>query len=181
MTDAYIYGLRDPRTNSIRYIGATTDPARRLSGHKSTPNNRAMAAWIADLEASRGEPQMVILQKIEGAEVALEVATAEQKWMDRAEKMGWPILNVRSAAFHQGQLKNTNARHVTLYPKHWKAVEQKAVEARHVTLYPKHWKAVEQKAVEVGSPGNTSAGLRALIAEYQRFKGNGKGASDDRA
>ena len=40
---------------------------------------------------------------------------------------------------------------------------------RTVRLHPEHWAAVEAKAAEIGSPGNTSAGLRALIAHYQRL------------
>lgn len=48
-------------------------------------------------------------------------------------------------------------------------------EARHVTLYPSQWKAVEQRAAEVGSPGNISAGLRALVADYQKMKAKDNG------
>ena len=43
-------------------------------------------------------------------------------------------------------------------------------ESRHVTLYPSHWETIERKAKEIGSPGNTSAGLRALVADYERMK-----------
>jgi len=55
-------------------------------------------------------------------------------------------------------------------------MSQEITEARHVTLYPSQWRLVEVKAIESGNPGNTSAGLRALIAEYERLKGNGKEA-----
>jgi len=51
-------------------------------------------------------------------------------------------------------------------------MKQETTEARHVTLYPSQWKLVESKAAESGNPGNTSAGLRALIAEYERLKDN---------
>ena len=30
---AYIYALLDPRDNEVRYIGKTTQPKNRLSGH----------------------------------------------------------------------------------------------------------------------------------------------------
>jgi len=39
-----------------------------------------------------------------------------------------------------------------------------------VLIYDDQWKLIEDKAAEVGSPGNTSAGLRAVLAEYERLK-----------
>jgi len=53
-------------------------------------------------------------------------------------------------------------------------MEQEKIERRNVSIYPSQWALVDEKAVESGNPGNTSAGLRALIAEYERMKGNGK-------
>jgi len=53
-------------------------------------------------------------------------------------------------------------------------MRQEKVERRNVSIYPSQWRVVESKARESGSAGNTSAGLRALIAEYQRLKANGK-------
>jgi predicted GIY-YIG superfamily endonuclease len=29
----YIYVLKDPRDNSVRYVGMTKDPKKRLKGH----------------------------------------------------------------------------------------------------------------------------------------------------
>jgi len=53
-------------------------------------------------------------------------------------------------------------------------MEKEKVERRNVSIYPSQWRIIDAKAKESGSPGNTSAGLRALIAEYERLKGNGK-------
>jgi len=55
--------------------------------------------------------------------------------------------------------------------------EQK-VEARNVSMYPEQWAIVDAKARETGyilgdDKPNTSAGLRALIAEYERLKADG--------
>lgn len=44
------------------------------------------------------------------------------------------------------------------------------MEPRNVTLYPAQWAIIDTKAEEVGSSGNTSAGLRAVLAEYERMK-----------
>jgi len=48
-----------------------------------------------------------------------------------------------------------------------------------VLIYDEQWAIIEAKAAEVGSPENTSAGLRALIAEYQRLKDNGNKEATD--
>ncbi len=53
----------------------------------------------------------------------------------------------------------------------------KSKTARTVLIYDDQWAIIDAKAEEVGSPGNTSAGLRALIADYlrlQKSKDNGK-------
>ena len=60
-------------------------------------------------------------------------------------------------------------------------MSESRVEARNVSMYPEQWAVVDGKAREIGyilgdDRPNTSAGLRALIAEYQRLKDNGKGA-----
>jgi hypothetical protein len=44
------------------------------------------------------------------------------------------------------------------------------MERRNVSIYPRQWDIVDEKACEIGSPANTSAGLRAIIAEYERLR-----------
>ena len=43
------------------------------------------------------------------------------------------------------------------------------VERRNVSMYPHQWQVVDEKALAVGKPGDTSAGLKALVAEYCRL------------
>jgi hypothetical protein len=57
-------------------------------------------------------------------------------------------------------------------------MSESKVEVRNVSMYPEQWAVVDAKAREVGyilgdDKPNTSAGLRALIAEYTRLKANG--------
>ena len=51
------------------------------------------------------------------------------------------------------------------------------VEPRNVSIYPSQWAIIDSKAAEIGNPGNTSAGLKALVTEYERLKAvvNGNG------
>jgi hypothetical protein len=63
----FIYGLRDPRDERIRYVGKTRRPLRaRLNGHlgevKRWPKS-AKSEWIAELATSGLLPQIVELER----------------------------------------------------------------------------------------------------------------------
>lgn len=73
----YIYGLVDPRTHSICYIGQTDDTARRLRKHLSDPGGMRRAGWIDDLISVGLEPQMVTLEIVDDDAAA---GLAEQWW-----------------------------------------------------------------------------------------------------
>lgn len=57
------------------------------------------------------------------------------------------------------------------------------VEPRNVSIYPAQWAIIDGKATEIGNSGNTSAGLKALVAEYERLRAivDGNGQPIDRA
>jgi hypothetical protein len=62
-----IYGLVDPDTDEVRYVGATTKPLmRRLYGHMSESRESphlAKSRWIASLDRRR--PEVIELEKVE--------------------------------------------------------------------------------------------------------------------
>ncbi len=66
VTAAYIYGLVDPRTNFIRYVGKSVDPQIRLSRHlrpHSTDSPKTYCArWIRSLKTIGLEPTLTILE-----------------------------------------------------------------------------------------------------------------------
>lgn len=74
-----IYGLVDPRTGEIRYVGQTTSPSRRKWLHCSLSNNkhggREVCKWIVGLLASGERPRMVEIECVP----ADEANSAEQK------------------------------------------------------------------------------------------------------
>lgn len=63
---AYIYALVDPRNNQIRYIGKTTNPKNRLSGHitecKKDNVNHYRAMWIKSLLKENLKPSIKFLK-----------------------------------------------------------------------------------------------------------------------
>jgi hypothetical protein len=63
---AYIYGLVDPRNNKIRYIGKTTYPKNRLSGHMTESKDinviNYRIKWIRKLISLGLKPKIVYLK-----------------------------------------------------------------------------------------------------------------------
>ena len=73
---ATIYGLCDPVTHELRYVGKTiAKPKDRLSGHiasaKREKNHRA--AWINAVVATGSKPEMVIFDQVVGDGCAAEI------------------------------------------------------------------------------------------------------------
>lgn len=61
---AYIYGLVDPETNKIRYIGKTINPKYRLSGHinESLKTRTHKCSWIRNLLKRNLKPILKIIE-----------------------------------------------------------------------------------------------------------------------
>lgn len=73
-----IYGLKDPVSDKIRYIGKTKGQARcRLTSHiseaKATPDYSRKTRWISNLLLDRLKPETVILE---------EVKTGKWQWRE---------------------------------------------------------------------------------------------------
>lgn len=76
-----IYGLRDPRTREIRYVGKSTRGKERPQDHTS-PSARKKhshkAHWISDLMKNNLRPEIVILQQCLSND---ELDSAERFWI----------------------------------------------------------------------------------------------------
>lgn len=58
-----IYGLVDPRTYEVRYIGQTTKPIEvRLAGHLAAPAP-LVRAWIEELSFEGHTPQITLIRQ----------------------------------------------------------------------------------------------------------------------
>jgi hypothetical protein len=90
MTEVYIYGLKDPRDQTIRYVGKSIRPKQRFKAHlKDDRTNAEKAKWIAELRQLGLKPKLTIL------EVADEEnwSTVECEWIAKGRKDGWPLTN----------------------------------------------------------------------------------------
>lgn len=75
-----IYGLRDPRTNEIRYVGKSTEGIKRPRRHSSIEKNRNFykTKWVTKLRSIGLMFSIVVLQELPDAESLWE---AEREWI----------------------------------------------------------------------------------------------------
>jgi DNA-binding XRE family transcriptional regulator len=99
----YIYGLIDPRTRTLRYVGASIDPAKRLKEHlgfarrlPSVLPSKRLGPWLAELIALDIEPEMVILETTDEA----DAQAAEDRWIAAYEAKG-DLCNRAGATTHR--------------------------------------------------------------------------------
>lgn len=86
----YIYGLIDPESQQIRYIGKSIRPRERLRDHMNEISNCHRSHWLRRLRARGQMPELVILEEIRGEWPWQE---AERYWIARAKALGWPLVN----------------------------------------------------------------------------------------
>lgn len=97
MEKIYIYGLIDPRNDSIRYVGKTNNPQGRLLGHiekakKAHKNTRGhwshRSSWIRNVLSENYEPDIIVLE-----ECGNDWREAEKWWINLGELLGWKLTN----------------------------------------------------------------------------------------
>lgn len=89
-----IYGLVCPIDGSIRYIGKSKNPKRRLSAHISSAARNVYdhhaSRWIRKLAALGLVPRLEILQAVQDGEDWRE---CERSWIAKGISEGWPLTN----------------------------------------------------------------------------------------
>lgn len=94
MRTIYIYGLFDPRSGKLRYIGKSYDPKRRLYLHiriaRKNENNTHISNWIRQLLKSDLQPYFKVL------EICSEDnwQEKERSWIKSARDSGLDIVNI---------------------------------------------------------------------------------------
>jgi len=86
----YIYGLTDPVTGEIRYIGKSIRPIERLANHCNEVSKCHRSNWIQGLRKQGLKPGMVILERINGDWPWQE---SEKYWISYGRKNGWDLVN----------------------------------------------------------------------------------------
>lgn len=87
----YIYALKDPRTDAIRYVGYSINVPRRVKGHVRDCNREQnyKARWIRSLVAKGLEPIVDILETGTG-----DWEAAERRWIKELRAAGCRLTNI---------------------------------------------------------------------------------------
>lgn len=94
-----IYGLTDPRTNQVRYVGKTVQPLKlRLQQHifpaRTHRQNHARAQWIRALIEQGLKPEIVLLETVPES----EWREAERRWIAHYKGQNATLANVDRCA-----------------------------------------------------------------------------------
>jgi hypothetical protein len=92
MKKVFIYLLCEPDTQTVRYVGKTTDPKRRIHEHITNKHrdDTRRVRWINKLLTDGKLPQLRVIETV--CESAWEVA--EQKWIAFFRAKGLNLLNL---------------------------------------------------------------------------------------
>lgn len=89
-----IYGLKDPRTGAIRYVGKSATGLKRPRVHKSRsrdPSNKThVANWIRELTALGLDYEIVVLEYLPNNTAFRE---AEPRWIAKLRAEGYDLTN----------------------------------------------------------------------------------------
>ena len=92
--DIEIYGLVDPETREIRYIGKANNAKRRYRQHCRLKDqcNGHKDGWIKSLHAKGLEPEMVVLEAVNDK----NWESREKYWIKFGIDNDWPLTNISS-------------------------------------------------------------------------------------
>jgi hypothetical protein len=120
----FIYGLVDPRTQELRYVGKTVlNPVRRVMVHswraRTAPHKRHSMAWLLSLEKAGFAPDVFIIEEVPPDDDWIE---AEQFWIAYFRMIGADLCNHTSGG--EGQTGYKQPREV---------IEKRAMRMRGAT------------------------------------------------
>lgn len=102
-----VYGLTDPRTAVVRYIGKTTRGMKRVHEHNrhlnSDPSHKGN--WLRQLRVLGLVAGVVVLEAVELA----GLDSAERVWISWARTQGWPLTNLTDGGDGRNGSRQTDA------------------------------------------------------------------------
>lgn len=90
-----IYGLVDPRTGHLRYVGKSTSGLKRPRMHTQPwalahAGGSHRGCWFRSLVAEHLQPEVTILQEVTGSE---DLYDLERRWISYLRGLGCPLTN----------------------------------------------------------------------------------------
>jgi group I intron endonuclease len=88
----YIYGLQDPETKRVRYVGVSNNPQRRFKAHLKPESAKFSHKdnWITSLKKRGLLPTLFIIQEVADDSWGL----VEQQWIKHYRLNGEPLTNL---------------------------------------------------------------------------------------
>jgi len=97
----YIYYLKDPFTEQVRYVGKTFEPKSRFSSHLAGKGNKNKSNWIKSLKVQNSIPLMEIVEECTNE----NCAEREIFHISNARENNYPIFNVAKGGGSKTLLK----------------------------------------------------------------------------
>lgn len=95
----YIYTLTDPRDKTVRYVGRTNNPQKRLYFHmKGDGSNHEKDVWIKELKSLNLMPIIEVIETIkykipDYSPDSERSGYRERFWMRHYQALGAPLFN----------------------------------------------------------------------------------------
>lgn len=86
----YIYALKDPFTDEIRYIGKSIRPRERLTNECNERVNTHRSRWIQSVLAKGKRPIQIIIETLPHD---AHWQSCEQMWIAYGRAIGWRLVN----------------------------------------------------------------------------------------
>lgn len=99
VSDRLVYGLIDPVTQQLRYVGLTTRGAVRIAYHQrwSKRDDRTRrASWIRSLRRRGLAPDWCVLEQCDTDE---QLGAAERYWISYYRRRGFDLTNLKDGGF----------------------------------------------------------------------------------
>ena len=110
-----IYGLVDPISLLIRYVGLSSSGLGRPRSHRHKAQNEKTHCrrWVRKLQASGLDYIIVVLEEIEDP---IRLAAAECWWIAYGKASGWPLTNIAEGggAYDPAEMRHRAARRARL-------------------------------------------------------------------
>jgi len=92
----YVYTLSDPRTDNVRYVGATKHPEQRLQQHINHPHSEPLREWVSELDSDGFEPEMHVIRVSDTG----DLSEVEQRALDTLSER-FELLNTSTVSDYQ--------------------------------------------------------------------------------
>lgn len=164
-TKFLIYGLIDPRTLLIRYVGRSSSGVSRPKSYKN-PSNLSMRTsmhltrWLKGLLAAGLLYEVVVLEELTSADRLNE---AEKRWIAYGRLSAWPLVNLTAGGEGLSGYKlspETKAKISAAHKGRIQSPESRAANAR-AQLGRKHSKETRRKMSQSAAERQASPEIRA--------------------